>query len=127
MENVVYFRWQLCQVEPLYVQLFSVRAAARVILVVVLLGVASCAFAQVIFMGASSPVTAELPPGTDTVTVTQTIPLQTNGLLVIGVSMNNQQSPTSTVTGITDNGSAVGIFKVGAVGTSPAKSRIEIW
>ena len=126
-ENVELFYAQLFRVQLLHVQLFSVGAAARLILVLGLLGVASCAFAQVIFMGASSPVTAELPPGTDTVTVTQTIPLQTNGVLVIGVSMNNQQSPTSTVTGITDNGSAVGIFKVGAVGTSPAKSRVEIW
>jgi peptidase C25-like protein len=108
-------------------QFFRVCATTKLTILLTFLCVASCGFTQVIFNGASAPVKAELPPGTNTVTVSQTIPSQTNGLLVICVSMNNQQSPTSAISSITDNGSPVGIFPVGTVSTSPAKSRVEIW
>lgn len=101
--------------------------SSTVLCVMFVLGVATSGLAQVVFQGASAPVTGTLTTGTNTVTVTQTIPAQTNGLLVICVSMNNQQSPTSTVTTITDNGSSTGIFNVGTVNSSPIKSRVEIW
>src|SRR5260370_9475682 len=96
-------------------------------MLLVFLAVASCACAEVIFSGVSSPVAAKLTTGTDTVTVTQTIPSQSNGLLLICASINNQQSTTSTITSITDNGSSAGIFNVGAVNTNAIKSRVEIW
>src|SRR6267154_6732585 len=107
--------------------LFRSRPATQLMMLFVFLAVASCACAQVIFNGVSAPVAAKLTTGTDTMTVTQTIPSQSNGLLLICVSMNNQQSTTSTVTSITDNGSSVGIFNVGAVNTNAIKSRVEIW
>jgi len=107
--------------------LFRIPPATDLMMLFVFVAVASCAFAQVIFNGTSSPVAAALTTATNTVTLSQTIPSQSNGLLVICVSMNNQQSVTSTVTSITDNGSAVGIFTVGTGSSTPTKSRVEIW
>jgi len=83
--------------------LFRIRPATSLMMLFAFWAVSACAFAQVIFNGASSPVAAMLTTATNTVTLSQTIPSQSNGLLVICVSMNNQQSVTSTVTSITDN------------------------
>src|SRR5260370_29009935 len=109
------------------VHLFRSRPATQLMMLLVFWAVASCACAQVIFNSVSSPVAAKLTTGTDTVTVTQTIPSQSNGLLLICASINNQQSTTSTITSITDNVSSAGIFNVGAVNTNAIKSRVEIW
>lgn len=87
---------------------------------------ASPALGQVAFIAASAPKTAQLTLLANTISFSQTLSSQSNGLLIIGVSLNINQSATSAVTQITDNGTPL-TEKIGTANDTGNRVRIELW
>ena len=95
-------------------------------LILVLLAATSSRAQVAVDTSPSTSTTADLTgPGTQTLTFSHTTSATANRALLVGVSMNITNSPTTTVTGVTYNGTAL-ILK-GAHNDAANTRRVEQW
>jgi len=95
-------------------------------LILVLLAVPTSRAQVIVDTSPSTNVTADLTgPGTQTLTFNHTTSATANRGLLVGVSMNITNSPTTAVTGVTYNGTALTL--VGAQNDAANTRRIEQW